>query len=75
MTTLEEKLNALEALNLSAAQDSMGSAAGEMWLVAPLHIMCGTLATIFNYLFVFVYFIFVCLFVCLLFVCLFVVPL
>ena len=43
MTTLEEKLNALEALNLAAAQDSMGgAAAGETWIVAPLNTVCGT---------------------------------
>ena len=43
MTTLEEKLNALEALNLATAQDSMGgAAAGETWIVAPLHTVCGT---------------------------------
>ena len=64
MTTLEEKLNALEALNLSAAQDSMGgAAAGETWLVGPLHIMCGTLANNFYCIYVLVC-LFVCLFVC-----------
>lgn len=66
MTTLEEKLNALEALNLAAAQDSMGgAAAGKTWLVAPLHTVT-VWHTTFNIvicLFVFVY-LFVYYFIC-----------